>query len=95
MDKPNYIINEVLNPLLDGCTHSFREGTMYLDLDDDIYMLDISLDNNGVFECAVWGVAHEFDLTERQKDFIYLKVLRLYDDEEKAIKENGIDINNY
>jgi hypothetical protein len=95
MDKPNYIINEILNPLMEGCKHSFREGVLYLDLDNDVYMINVSLDNNGIFECAVHGAEHEFDLTDKQKDFIYLKVLRLYDDEEKAIKEFGTDINNY
>jgi hypothetical protein len=95
MDKPNFIIDEILNPLLDACKNSFRDGTLYLDLDDDVYMLDISLDNNGIFDCAVWGAAKEFDLTERQKDFIYLKVLHLHDEEVKSIEENGININNY
>ncbi len=94
MEKPYYIIDEVLTPLLDGCKTSFRDGTLYLDLDDDIYMLDISLDNNGIFDCAVWGASKEFDLTKRQKDFIYLKVLHAYDDEVKKIKENGESILN-
>jgi hypothetical protein len=95
MAKIHYILDSDLSSLLEGCKQSFRDGLLFLDFDSDDFIANISIDNNGVFECSVFGTSEQFDLTERQKDFIYLKVLRLYDDEEKAIKENGIDINNY
>jgi hypothetical protein len=96
MDKPNYIINEVLNPLLDGCKPVFRDNTLYLELDNNKFWVNISYnDKKGLDDCDVWRDGVKFDLTDLQEEKIRIKAMHLHDDELKNIKENGIDINNY
>ena len=94
MDKPNLIIDNVLNNLMECTTHSYRDGVLYLDLDADNFMVDVSMDAKEKLHCAVWGASRQFDLTDQQLDRIYVKVKHLLQDELDAIAESGESILN-
>jgi hypothetical protein len=94
MNKPNYIIDNVLNNLMECCTHSYRDNTLYLELDDYNYLVDVNYNIHDGFVCNVHGKDRRFDLTDKQQDKIYIKVTHLLQDELDAIKEHGINTIN-
>lgn len=88
----NYMIDPVLDNLLECCTHTFREGVLYLELDDYNYLVDVNVSSNDDFTCFIWGYDRLFTFTDAQKDTIYLKVINLLEEEEESLKENGNNI---
>ena len=91
----NYIIDNVLNNLMECATHYYREGVLYIELDADNFMVNISYnDSEGLDECDVWTNGRKFDLTDIQEDKIRVKAMHLHQDELEKIAEFGIDITN-
>ena len=70
--KPNYIDTNTLTNLLDDCKADKRNGFIFLNLDNDDFMFDVSLEikNKKNFDCHVWGAENEFILMDFQKELI-------------------------
>lgn len=94
MADTHYISDDVLYNLIECTNHSYRDGVLYLDLDADTFMVDINMNTDEKLHCAVWGSSILFDLTDAQKDKIYVKVQHLLQDELEKIEESGINILN-
>ena len=91
----NYIIDTVLNNLMECATHYFREGVLYLELDSDNFMVNVSYDdNNGLDDCDIFMNGRKFDLTDLQEEKIRIKAMHLHSDELENIEENGTNILN-
>ena len=90
----HYISDFLLNNLIECTKPSYRDKTLYLDLDDYNFMIDINMGLDKKLHCKVWGKVEEFDLTDDQLKKIEVKVEHLLEDELDAIKEHGINTIN-
>jgi len=83
---------ELKNLLVDSKS-IFRDGKMFLNLDNDKYMVDVSLDDDSEFVCNVWGQEIEKNLTPEQKQVIYdhLTILLKKEIEEQRIIEKDYE----
>jgi hypothetical protein len=79
---------------MECCTSSYRDNTLFLELDDYNYLIDVNYNSNDEFVCNVHGKDRKFDLTDSQQDKIFVKVKHLLQDELEKIEESGESILN-
>ena len=94
MADTHYISDNLLNNLIECTKPSYRDKTLYLDLDDYNFMIDVNMGLDKKLNCKIWGKTELFKLTDIQLKKIEVKVEHLLDDELDAIEEHGINILN-
>lgn len=69
----NTIETKLLTELLKDSKSDYRDGSMFLNLDNDKFMIDVSLDEDDgtKFECNVFGEDDRIEITDDQKQLVY------------------------
>ena len=94
MAKIHYISDNLLNNLIECTKPSYRDKTLFLDLDDYNFMIDVNMGLDKKLHCKMWGKTELFKLTDIQLKKIEVKVEHLLDDELEKIAESGESILN-
>ena len=94
MADTHYISDNVLHNLIECTKHSYRDKTLFLDLDDYNFMIDVNMGLDKKLHCKIWGNTELFKLTDIQLKKIKVKVEHLLQDELEKIAESGESILN-
>ena len=93
MAKKHYILDSVLFNLIESTTHYFRDEVLYLELDSDNFMVNVSYNaHDGLDDCDVWLNGEQYDLTDLQEEKIRIKAMHLHSDELEDIENKGTNI---